>query len=454
MRSKRLRVVAVLVLLGMVACGISVAPLGGGRQSAELASPTPDVVLQWNDIAVSTGVANGVGPVPQVRFVTIAQLAVFEAVNSITGEFEPYLGGFVAPAGTSAEAAAVAAAHRVLATNFPASAAALDASYQASLLGIADGKPKDDGVALGEAVAQAVLQLRANDGSSPAKTKAPGPAVPGEYQATASCPIGPSGAKEGSFFHWKDVTPFVIATPADFLVDPPPALDSLRYTRDYLEVLRVGGANSTDRPQDRTDVVRLYASAGPAHLMNSTARQLALVARGSLTENARTLALMNMAMADGFLASFLNKYTYNFWRPETAIRAGESDGNPRTPGDPSFIPFLTTPCYPSHPSNFGTEVNTGTGILRRIYGEGHHDISLSFPAVAGVTLKYTRLRQLSTDVADARVYGGIHFRFEQVAAKHLGKRIARAVHAAALHPVHGPPDRDDDDGEGEDDGEE
>ena len=453
MRSKRLRVVAVLVLLGMVACGISVAPLGAGSESAQLASPRPDLVLQWNEIAVNAGVDAGAGPVPQVRFVAITQLAVFEAVNTIAGKYEPYLGTFVAPEGASAEAAAVAAAHKVLITHFGSNARiapTLDASYATSMAGIPEGKPKVDGTALGEAVAQAVIDLRANDGSSPAKTKAPGPAVPGEYQATSSCPIGPSGAREGSFFHWKDVTPFVIATPADFLLGPPPVLGSHRYTWDYLEVLTVGGAGSTQRPQNRSDVVRLYAAAGPAHLMNSTARQLALAARGSLAENARTLALMNMAMADGFVASFLNKYTYNFWRPETAIHAGESDGNPRTPGDPSFATFITTPCYPSYPSNFGTEVNTGTGILRRIYGERHHDIVLSFPAVPEVTVKYTRLRQLSTDVADARVYGGIHFRFDQVAGRHLGKLISRAAYRAALRPVHGQgePDGDDDDDDG------
>ncbi len=443
--SKRCWLVAALTLLGGVACGLSMPPLGGASQSSDLVPASPDVVLQWNEIAVATGIDAGAGPVPQVRFAAMAQLAVFEAVNTITEKYEPYLGTFAAPDGASAEAAAVAAAHKVLVTNFPPKAGALDASYQVSLGAIPDGKPKDDGVALGEAVAQAVIDLRAHDGSSPPKTKVPGRAVPGEYQATPGCPTDPvSGVKIGTFFHWKDVTPFVIATPTDFLVDPPPALDSRRYARDYLEVLTVGAASSTERPQDRTDVVRVFATGGPAHLMNSTARQLALAAGGSLSENARTLALMNMAMADGFVASFFNKYTYNFWRPETAISAGESDGNPRTPADPSFVPFITTPCYPSHPSNFGTEVNTAIGILGRIYGKQHHDFSLSSPAVAGVTLKYTRLGQLSEDVADARVYGGIHFRFEQEAAKKLGKRMARAVYGAVLQPVHGP-DRDDDD---------
>jgi hypothetical protein len=142
-------------------------------------------------------------------------------------------------------------------------------------------------------------------------------------------------------------------------------------------------------------------------------------------------------MADGFLASYENKYLYNFWRPETAIRAGDSDGNPRTPADPSFVPYIVTPCYPSYPSNFGTVSNSALGILRRLYGEGHHRISLSFPAVAGVTLNYSRLSQIASDVADARVFGGIHYRFDQVEGERLGKRMARAVYGAVLRPVHG-----------------
>jgi hypothetical protein len=184
-------------------------------------------------------------------------------------------------------------------------------------------------------------------------------------------------------------------------------------------------------------VVRVYGLAGPAYLMNSATRQLALASRGSLTENARSLALVNMAMSDGFLASFSNKYRYNFWRPETAIRAGDSDGNPETPGDPSFVPFITTPCYPDYLSNQGTLVNGAAGVLRRLYGERGHRISLSFPAVSGVTLTYTRLSQFTTDVADARVYGGIHFRSAQIEAERLGKKMARAVYGAVLRPVHG-----------------
>jgi hypothetical protein len=361
-------------------------------------------------------------------------------VIGITRKYEPYLGTVTAPDGASPEAAAVTAAHKVLVTYFAPKASALDAAYQASLGTIPDGQAKSDGIAFGETVANAMVALRANDGSSPAKTRVPGPAVPGEYQATASCPIGPSGAKEGSFYHWKDVTPFAVPG-ADFVARPPPELTSHRYARDYLEVLTVGGAGSTARPQDRVDVVRVYGQAGPAYLMNSATRQLALAARGSLTENARNLALVNVAMSDGFLASFANKYRYNFWRPETAIRAGDSDGNPATPGDPGFVPFITTPCYPDYPSNQGTLVNAAEGILRRLYGERGHRISLSFPAVPGVTLSYTRLSQFTTDVADARVYGGIHFRSAQLEAERLGKKVARAVYRSVLRPVHGHDER-------------
>lgn len=433
----RRRAVGAAVVVGILACGSGVVSTQLAEESSEMrGARSPDLVLQWNEIAMDTQVDAGTGPVPQVRFVTITQLAVFEAVNGITGKYEPYLGTVSAPDGASPEAAAVAAAHKVLVTYFSGKASALDAAYQTSLGTIPDGQAKNDGVAFGEAVANAMVALRANDGSSPAKTKVPGPAVPGEYQATASCPIGPSGAKEGSFYHWKDVTPFAVAG-ADFVARPPPELTSRRYARDYLEVLSVGGASSTARPQDRADVVRVYGQAGPAYLMNSATRQLALAAHGSLTENARNLALVNVAMSDAFLTTFANKYRYNFWRPETAIHAGGSDGNPATPGDPSFVPFITTPCYPDYPSNQGTLVNAAAGVLRRLYGERGHRINLSFPAVAGVTMTYSRLSQFTTDVADARVFGGIHFRSAQIEAERLGKKMARAVYGAVLRPVHG-----------------
>src|SRR4051812_1633407 len=284
-----------------------------------------DVVLDWNAIAVSTA-GQGQSPFTQARFVAIAQLAVFEAVNAITGEYRPYLGTIGAPAGASADAAAVAAAYTVLKNYFPA-AANLDAQYAASLATIPAGVAKTNGVAAGQAAAAQMIALRLNDGSSPPQFSLPASTDPGVWQLTPSCP-----AAGGVFFQWQNVTPFGVpsvagsqAWIAQFAPGAPPALTSSRYARDYNELQRVGGVTSdlSERPQDRADVARVYAAASPTFVFNLAARQVAAAEGGSLSENARVLALLNMAINDSLVAAFWTKYHYDLWRPETAIREGD-----------------------------------------------------------------------------------------------------------------------------------
>jgi hypothetical protein len=394
-----------------------------------------DVVLDWNAIAVNTAIANNQNPFAQARFASIAQLAVFEAVNSITGGYQPYLGTIVAPPGASPDAAAIQAAYRVLSTYFPASAMTLDAERTTSLASLPDGQAKNDGIATGEAAALAMIALRANDGSSIVLFKIPGPPVPGEWQATPSCPIV-NGVAVGLFFQWQNVIPFGIPSASAYLLDPPPALTSNEYAKTYNEVMTVGSFNSTERPQDRSNVALFYAASSPTLVFNQAAVQVAQQQGRSLSENARALALINMAMNDGLVASFLNKYHYNFWRPETAIHAGDTDGNSKTDPDPSFVPFITTPCFPSYPSNHGSASNGAAETLRRIYGEAGHSITISNPVVPDIVLQYTSFKQITDDISDARVYGGIHFRTDQVAGERLGRAIGTAIYKNNLRPVH------------------
>ena len=394
-----------------------------------------DAVLDWNAIAVDTAVANHQNPFAQARYAAIVQLAVFEAVNAITGEYQPYLGTITAPPGASAEAAAIEAAYQVLNTYFPASQATLYADRTNSLASIPDGQAKIDGIATGDAAAAALVALRANDGSSPPQFTVPGPPVPGIWQATSSCPIV-NGVAVGIAFQWQNVTPFGIPSAADFLLGPPPALTSNEYAKTYNEVMTVGSLNSTERPQDRANVALFYAASSPTQVFNQAAQQVSQQLGRSLSENARALAVMNMAMNDSLVASFLNKYHYNFWRPETAIHAGDTDGNPKTDPDPSFVPFITTPCFPSYPSNHGSASNGAAEVLRRTYGEGAHFITLSNPAVPGIVLQYTTFKQITDDISDARVYGGIHFRTDQVAGESLGRAIGTAVYKNNLGRMH------------------
>jgi hypothetical protein len=356
-------------------------------------------------------------------------------VNAITGEYHPYLGTIGAPPGACPEAAAIQAAYHVLNTYFPASASTLAAERAKSLASIPDGQAKTDGIATGDAAALAMIALRANDGSSPAQFKIPGPPVPGEWQATPSCPIV-NGVAVGIAFQWQYITPFGIRRASDFLLDPPPALASRAYAKAYNEVMTVGGIDSTERPQDRANVALFYAAASPTQVFNQAVQQVAQERWHSLSENAQALALMNMAVNDSLVAAFLNKYLYNFWRPETAIHAGATDGNPKTDPDPSFVPFVTTPCFPSYPSNHGSAANSAAEVLRRIYGEGGHFMTLSNPAVPNIVLQYTTFKQITDDISDARVYGGIHFRTDQVAGERLGNAIGKAVYKNNLRRMH------------------
>jgi hypothetical protein len=396
------------------------------------AAARADVVLDWNAIAVNTAVANKQNPFAQARYAAIVQLAVFEAVNSITHKYQPYLGTITALPDASPDAAAIEAAYQVLSTYFPASQPTLFADWTISMQSIPDGSAKADGIAAGDAAAAAMIALRANDGASPPQFYTPGPPVPGAWQATPSC--SPAG---GIAFQWQYVTPFGISSASDFLLDPPPALNSNAYAKAYNEVMTVGSVTSTQRPQDRANVALYYAASSPTQVFNQAAQQVAMAHGRSLSDNARALALINMAMSDSLVASFLNKYTYNFWRPETAIHGGDADGNSKTIGDPSWAPFIVTPCFPSYPSNHGSAGNGAAEVMRRIYGEDGHSITLTNPAVPTIVLQYTSFKQITDDISDARVFGGIHFRTDQVAGAHLGKAVGKAIYKQNLRPVEG-----------------
>jgi hypothetical protein len=389
-----------------------------------------DPVLEWNSIMVRT--TAGENPVTQARFAAITQLAVFEAVNAIDKDFDPYLGTITAPRTASAEAAAVAAAYRVLKHYF-STADGLDDARTISLARIADGIPKEEGIAVGEAAATAMIALRTDDGSAPPEFYLPSSAKPGEWQLTLKClPTG------GVLLHWQNLRPFAIVTTDQFRAAPPPALTSWRYTRDYWEVKRVGGADvdSRERQQDRADVARFYAKTAPVPVWNAAASQVAVEQSRSMSETARALALLNMAISDAQAAVFETKYHYKFWRPETAIRAGDSDGNLLTRGDPNFKPFVDTPCFPSYASGHGSSSGAAREVLERVFGARHHFIMLRNPAVDGVELQYDAFRQITRDIDDARVYGGIHFRFDQEAAAKLGRQVGAYVHRNALRRTH------------------
>jgi len=396
--------------------------------SAVQADPPGDVVLEWNAIMVTT--VSSQNPFAQARLAAITQLAVFEAVNSITRDHRSYLEPIAAPPGASAEAAAVTAAHAVLSNYLPLAVPALDSARASSLASIPDGQAKADGIAVGQAAAAELIALRASDGSSPPQFHVPSSTEPGVWQTTPSCP--PAG---GILFHWRNVTPFGVASNAQFRADPPPALSSPQYARDFNEVRRVGAVGSPDRPQGRSDVARLYNALLAVGVWNRAAQQLAADQPLTLSEHARVLAVLNMAMSDALTTVMETKYHYRFWRPETAIRGAAADGNDRTTADADYVPFITTPCFPSYPSAHASASYAGRAVLERVWGGGGHSIVLDHPAVSGVELRYTSLQGITDDIDDARIYGGIHFRFDQEAGGKMGLKIGQYVFARYLEAL-------------------
>jgi hypothetical protein len=393
------------------------------------AAARADAVLEWNTIMLDTLI--GQSAANETRIAAITQLAVFEAVNSITGEYQPYLGTIYAPRGASAEAAAVAAAHVVLRNYAPDKTAALDAARAQSLARILDGPAKEAGIVVGEEAADAMIDLREQDGSAPAEFHVPTSSAPGVWQLTAGCP--PQG---GVFKHWSNVIPFGIRRADQFRPGPPPALSSKKYKVAFNEVKAVGGVDSTQRPQDRADVARYFAVVLAIRTWNPAATQVAAAQGRSLSHNARALALLNMALSDALVAVFDVKYRAPFWRPETAIPAGDTDGNWGTRGDPNFKPFIPTPCHPSYASAHAAAAYSAVSVLERIYGRRDHHIVLSSPAAPGIELQYSRFERIASDIDDARVYGGIHWRFDQEAGARLGRRLGEYVYEHNLCPTH------------------
>ena len=198
----------------------------------------------------------------------------------------------------------------------------------------------------------------------------------------------------------------------------------------------VGAVDSSVRPQDRTNVARFYAVVLVLPVWNDAARQASAAQGKTLSENARIFAVLAMAICDGLISSMETKYHYSYWRPVTAIRVGDTDGNAKTDPDPAWLPLVITPPFPSYPSNHASGSGAARAVLDRLYGKDGHDVTLTSPLVPGVVLNYTAWEQITDDIDDARIYGGIHFRFDQEAGARQGRHVAKYILRNHLRPVH------------------
>ena len=392
-----------------------------------------DAVLDWNAIAVYT-VSKAAPPRPvPVSFLDMAivQAAVYDAVEAIGGKFKPYQVQIPGASG-SPEAAAAKAAHDVLVNIFPVQNTSLDTAYRDYLAekGLTDDNP---GVAVGQKAAAGILALRANDGRMPNPPPPPftGENATGVWRPTTSYqpPPPPSGAP--MLVPWLGSVPCLTLQSGDqFRAKPPPALNSQQYTTDYNEVKAVGAQSEGARTAEQTELAYFYAGDIPLQLRRALS-EVAATHLNKIDDNARLLALANLAMADAAITAWDSKKHYVFWRPVTAIQEGENDGNPATVGDDSWQPFLNTPPYPE----FTSGANNVTAALARTLALffGKDDITFTVtsdhPKAAQKSRTYARFSDMASDMVNVRIYQGVHFRFGDQAGREQGTQVADWVFA-------------------------
>ena len=391
-----------------------------------LSARADDAVLEWNQIALAATVTANQGPLPQVRSMTIVQVAVHDAVNAITCKYRTYLSITCGPWG-SPEAAAIGAAHGALVGLFPAQATALNAARAASLAarGLSDASP---GVGFGEAVASVILAVRSTDGAAQAQFPytAPGAGSPGVWVAVGSAPPVLPG--------WGKVTLWVLRDLTAFEPDGPPPLFSRRYARDYNDVKELGSADSVTRTAEQTEIARFWL-ATPSAIWNGVARQLIHAHDLDLSASARTLALLYLASSDAGVACWATKYSVNFWRPITAIRNGDSDNNPLTEADPAWTPLFTTPQHPEYVSGHSTNSSAMAAVLIRLFGDQQDTpIVATSPTNPGFERHWSSVSEGTEEVIDARIFSGFHYRTSMEDGAQLGRKVARFVLSHALRP--------------------
>jgi len=394
------------------------------RQVTELSTLSTDPVTEWNQHAVmlTLQATPALAPIQQLRVMAIVQVAVHDAVNGITREFETYLSPGTAPQNASAEAAAIAAADQALRNLFSDQAATLDDLYLASVAGhnIADNDP---GIAYGRSAAAAILNVRSGDHSAQAQFAydAPGAGNPGVWVRLNNAPALLPG--------WGAVTPFVLRSGSQFRPDAPPALDSKLYARDYNEIKDIGVASSSVRTTEQRDIA-LFWRASPTAIWNPVLSQVLAARNLDLSATARAFALIYLAGSDAGVACWDAKYSYNFWRPFSAIRGGDSDGNDNTAGDGSWQPLIATPPHPEYPSGHSSVSSAMARVLASIF-EDDPGVPISV-TLTGITRNWSSFSEGVEEVINARVYSGIHFRNSDEVGARMGKQVARFVFNHAL----------------------
>ena len=386
-----------------------------------------NVITDWDEKAVAVvapmSSLDGTSPYKAVRLLGMVHAAMFDAVNSIEPHYRPYLVQLPAGPATSKEAAAAAAAASVLATIDPKTAGDMKAALAAYLMSIPDGAAKSDGVRLGETVAAKVLKARANDGFDAPDAYRPS-TTPGVYVPTA---ITLSSM-------WPNMRPFAMTSPSQFRPEPPISLESKEWETDYNELKDYGGQISTKRTAQQTETALFWTS--PLLAYQPLVRQLVTAKQMDVVDSARFMALEAVGLNDSIIAVLDAKYHYNFWRPITAIRNGDSDGNPATDRVATWQPIANTPMHPEYPCSHCIQSGSVAAVVKAMLGGVDiPEVALKSPATPGVTHRWTNLTAFTEEVANARIWAGFHYRFSTRVGTDMGLQIGEYVVKNVMQPV-------------------
>jgi membrane-associated phospholipid phosphatase len=367
--------------------------------------PESDVVLDWNATLLKAVQVDKTAPPLAAHNMAMVHAAVYDAVNDITRTHSIYHADVPAPEGASPEAAAAEAAYSILVNLYPQQKATFDTALETSLAAIPDGKAEDDGIAVGQQVADKILAWRSHDGGNTPVEYVPGK-QPGEWQPTAPA------YQSALLPQWKSVTCFAMTSGSQFRPDGSLALDSAEYAADLNQVKELGRSDSTTRTPEQTEIANFWADGAgtytpPGH-WNQIAEEVSLQQGNSLEENARLFALLNIALADAGIVAWDAKYADNFWRPITAIQQADKDNNPLTSADPTWTPLLTTPPFPEYVSGHSTFSGAAATILTDFFGEqvSFTTTSIGLPEVERSFGSFSAAAQ---EAGISRIYGGIHF---------------------------------------------
>jgi hypothetical protein len=439
---RTLRALAALILVTSVVLSASTSARAAAPADAisSAASANPDAATAWHNIAVQAlATANPARPNP-IPFLDLAivQVAVHDAVQATDRRYAPYHVMFPRAASGSPEAAAAKAAHDMLVNILPSQAASLDTTYDNYFTahGLAENDP---GVTIGAMAAAGILALRANDGRLPNPLPPPftGGTQPGQWRPTPSLLPGPPASLAPMSSSWlATVPPFTLKSADQFRADAPPPLSSQQYATDYYEVKTLGALSNSKRTPEQTRLASFFAG-NLFILYNQTLRDVAAWNTDNIGDNARLLALGTLAIADSFITSWDSKKQYPLWRPITAIREGENDGNPQTQGDPNWQPFINTPNYPEYTSGANNVAGALTRILELYFGTDRMSFTVvsANPQAAPKTRTYQRFSDLSWDTVDVRIYQGIHFRTADEVGRKQGRQVAEWAFQHALRPI-------------------